>query len=226
MGQTRWAGMGTALKSPALTRHDTKGIVPRTGPARWSDRAWAAPSARWPDTSPTRILGQLDVARQPTSSPHIFINPSLILPIPNTHSTKHPPPPPFSIFSLPSLMYASTPCLPMPPWLHQPPPPLPPLLAIELAQGAARNRRWPAGYVPLAAALASTTLAPLLTRLQHRRGDPAAAWLRKKAGVCFRLPAAHVACGHGHLLRRSLAACTSTARPGSAPHVCGFFMRI
>jgi hypothetical protein len=43
MGQARWAGTGTALKSTDLTRHGTKGIVPRAGPTRWSDRAWAAP---------------------------------------------------------------------------------------------------------------------------------------------------------------------------------------
>jgi hypothetical protein len=46
MGKARWAGTGTARKSPALARHDTKGIVPRAGPARWSDRAWAATLAR------------------------------------------------------------------------------------------------------------------------------------------------------------------------------------
>jgi hypothetical protein len=57
MGQARWAGPRTARKSPALERPGTKGVVPRAGPARWSDRAWAAPSARWPGTGHDTIFG-------------------------------------------------------------------------------------------------------------------------------------------------------------------------
>jgi hypothetical protein len=50
MGQARWAGTGTARKSTTRTRPSTEGIVPWASPARRSGRAWAASSARWPDT--------------------------------------------------------------------------------------------------------------------------------------------------------------------------------
>jgi hypothetical protein len=57
MGQARWACPRTARKSPALERPGTKGVVHRAGPARWSDRAWAAPSARWPGMGHDTIFG-------------------------------------------------------------------------------------------------------------------------------------------------------------------------
>jgi hypothetical protein len=64
MGQARWAGTRTAQKSPALARHGTEGFVPRAGPARLSGRAWAAISARRPNTGTTRNWADPMSARQ------------------------------------------------------------------------------------------------------------------------------------------------------------------
>jgi hypothetical protein len=141
MGQARWAGTETARKSPALERPSTKAIVPRAGTARWSDRAWAAFSARWPGTGHDTISGQPDAARRPANSPRIRRintdeNPnSLLLPLPQPPT---PPPPSLvnvSAAPLPPLILAST-LPPSPrrhasarPPLHQEqaqPPPLPP----------------------------------------------------------------------------------------------------
>jgi hypothetical protein len=46
MGRARLAARGTALKSTALTRLETRSIVPSAGPARQPFSAWAATSAR------------------------------------------------------------------------------------------------------------------------------------------------------------------------------------
>jgi hypothetical protein len=81
----RWASPRTARKSTARERPDTEAFVPRAGPTRLSGRAWAATSARRPNTGTTRFLGQPDAARWPVSRPTILHinkkNPnSLILP--------------------------------------------------------------------------------------------------------------------------------------------------
>jgi hypothetical protein len=63
MGQAQWAGPRTARKSTAQERPGTEGSVPRAGPARLSGRAWAASSARRPNTGPARRGPCLGLAR-------------------------------------------------------------------------------------------------------------------------------------------------------------------
>jgi hypothetical protein len=65
MGQARWAGP----KSTTRARPGTESILPRAGPARLSDRVWAATSAQQPSTGTTRKYPKPDAARLPPTPP-------------------------------------------------------------------------------------------------------------------------------------------------------------
>jgi hypothetical protein len=64
MGQARWFDTETARKSTALEQADTEGVVPQAGPTRLLSHAWAATSARRPNTGTTRNWAGLMSARQ------------------------------------------------------------------------------------------------------------------------------------------------------------------